>query len=138
MTAFGRSLLYTCRRTASVKAFTTDGRDIECDAVEEGTFGVYLLDGDDQIGHIPYDNLSYVLEVRSPVASSAIETVDYNDEENVLEIEFRHGGVYRYFDVPEDIFRDLLTAGSRGRYFQDHVRGEYNYRRLRQMGGRQL
>lgn len=113
-----------------MKAFTTDGRDIECDAVEEGTFGVYLLDGDDQIGHIPYDNLSYVLELRSPAVSRAIESIGYNDEESVLEIEFRHGGVYRYFDVPEDVSRDLLTVSSRGRYFQEHVRGEYDYRRL--------
>ena len=113
-----------------MKAFTTDGREIECDTVEEGAFGVFLLDGDDQVGYIPFDSLSYVLELRSPVASSAIESVGYDAEENVLEIEFRHGGVYEYFDVPEDVYQDLLTAGSRGRYFHENVRGNYEYRRL--------
>ena len=91
-----------------VKAFTTDGREIECDAVEEGEIGACLLDGDEQVGYVPYDSLAYVLELRSPVASSAIETVGYDEDDHVLEIEFRHGGVYEYFDVPETVYRDLV------------------------------
>lgn len=31
-----------------------------------------------------------------------------------LEIEFHHGVVYDSFDVPEDVYCDLLAAGSRG------------------------
>lgn len=113
-----------------VKAFTTDDREIECETVEEGEFGVYLFDGDEQVGYVPYENLAYVLELRSPVASSAIEAVGYDSDDRTLEIEFRHGGVYEYFDVPEEVYRDLLTARSRGRYFHEHVRGKYEYRRL--------
>lgn len=37
-----------------MKAFTTDGREIECDAVEEGEHGAYLLDGDEP-GHTGHD-----------------------------------------------------------------------------------
>lgn len=44
-----------------------------------------------------------------------------------LEIEFHHGVVCDSFDVPEDVYCDLLAAGSRGRHFQKHVRGEYEY-----------
>lgn len=114
-----------------MKAHTTDGQEIECETVEEGDFGVFLLDGDEQVGYVPYEDLSYVLERRSPVASSAIESVGYDEEDAILEVEFRHGGVYEYFDVPEEVYRDLLTADSRGRYYHDNVRGEYDYRRLR-------
>lgn len=113
-----------------MKAFTADGREIECDAVEEGARGAFLLDGDEQVGYVPFENLSYVLELRSPVASSAIDRVGYDEDDETLEIEFQHGGVYEYFDVPEEVYRDLLTAGSRGRYFHENVRGNYEYRRL--------
>ena len=129
--ASGHSLLYAGRQSTNVKAFTTDGREIECDAVDEGEYGAYLLDGDEQVGYVPYDGLAYVLELRSPVASSAIEAVGYDEDDGVLEIEFHHGGVYEYFDVPKEVYQDLLTAGSRGRYFHENVRGKYDYRRLR-------
>lgn len=114
-----------------MKAFTNDGREVECNTVEEGAFGAFLLDDDEVVGYVPYDNLASVLELRSPVASSAIERVGYDEAEAILEIEFRHGGVYQYFDVPEEVYRDLLTAQSRGRYYHDRIRGEYDYRQLR-------
>lgn len=75
-----------------MKAFTNDGREVECNTVEEGAFGAFLLDDDEVVGYVPYDNLASVLELRSPVASSAIERVGYDEAEAILEIEFRHGG----------------------------------------------
>lgn len=113
-----------------MKAITDDDREIECDEVEEGDSGLYLFDDGEQVGYVPYTNLAYVLELRSPVASSAIDRVGYDEEDSSLEIEFQHGGVYEYFDVPEEVYRELLTAGSRGRYFQNEIRGAYDYRRL--------
>lgn len=113
-----------------MKAFTHDGHAVECDLVEEGEFGAYLYSDEEVVGYVPYDNLASVLELRSPVASSAIDSVGYDETEGVLEIEFAHGGVYQYFDVPERVYRELLTARSRGRFYHDNVRGQYEYRQI--------
>jgi len=45
----------------------------------------------------------------------------------VLEIEFPSGEVYRYFGVPSDVNRGLLTANSAGRYFHEYIRDGYEY-----------
>jgi hypothetical protein len=37
-------------------------------------------------------------------------------------------------EAVEEVYRNLLTAGSRGRYFHEHVRGNYEYRWLRRFG----
>ena len=38
---------------------------------------------------------------RIPVASSNIASVGYDREAHILEIEFHHGAIYQYFDVPK-------------------------------------
>lgn len=115
-----------------MKAVSRDERRIECDAVREGTHGVVLYDADgEQVGYVPYESLLYVAETRAPVASSSLDSVGYDGDERVLEIEFVHGGVYRYEDVSPDVYEGLMSAGSHGRYFHEHVRGQYRYRRIR-------
>ena len=43
---------------------------------------------------------------------------------------FRSGEVYRYFDFPQDRYRDFLKAESRGRHFLTHIRDRFRYERL--------
>src|SRR5690348_4515312 len=50
-----------------------------------------------------------------PVESSCIDSVGYENE--VLEVRFGNGGVYRYFEVPAQLYRQLLAAESKGRFF---------------------
>lgn len=45
---------------------------------------------------------------RQPVESSNVATIGFSN--NVLEIEFKHGGVYQYFDVPVKGYIDLMKA----------------------------
>lgn len=67
---------------------------------------------------------------RTFVSSSALRSVGYEEEQRVLEIEFPGGEVYRYFDVPPDVHRGLMTARSAGRYFHQRIRGVYEYKRV--------
>ena len=46
-----------------------------------------------------------------------MNSVGYDIESRILEIEFTGGVIYQYFDVPEDIYLDLMSAESKGRYF---------------------
>jgi len=67
---------------------------------------------------------------RTFVSSSAMRSVGFDPASNVLEIEFPTGEVYRYFDVPSDVHRGLMTAKSAGRYFHRRIRGVYEYERV--------
>ena len=59
--------------------------------------------------------------------SSVIGAVGHS---RVLEIQFESGKVYQYFDVPEDVYEDMLNAESKGKYFNSHIRGKYNYQEI--------
>lgn len=54
---------------------------------------------------------------RVQVESSNLVSVGYNPETATLEIEFHSGSIYQYSGVPEDVYRGLMNAGSKGRYF---------------------
>lgn len=66
---------------------------------------------------------------RTPVTSSNLASVGYDETTATLEIEFRSGGIYQYFDVPQQVYDGLLSAPSHGRYFATEIRGVYRYAR---------
>lgn len=114
-----------------MKAVTDDGKRHECADVEETGHGLRLYDAAGELaGYVPYSRLRYVTRWRTPLASSSIASVGYDGEAAALELAFHSGGVYRYDDVPREVYEGLLRADSKGRFFHDHVRGEFDYRRL--------
>ena len=62
---------------------------------------------------------------RSPVDSSALASVGYSRRLRALEIEFRNGAIYRYFDVPPSIYRALLNAPSKARFYDHNIRHKF-------------
>ena len=64
-----------------------------------------------------------------PVTSTTIASAGYVPEEQVLELRFKSGENYSYFDVPAPVHAALLAAGSKGRYFNEAIRGRFTYRR---------
>ena len=67
------------------------------------------------VSHIP----------REPVQSSAIAKVGYSKRRHILEIEFVNGAVYRYFDIPLSVHRDLISAESKARFYDSSIRKHY-------------
>lgn len=59
--------------------------------------------------------------------SRTIAAVRYDASIEVLEVRFRSERVYRYEGVPEFVYRSLLRAESKGRYFNDFIRDGYDY-----------
>jgi hypothetical protein len=66
---------------------------------------------------------------RISVTSSNVASVGWDRETSTLEVEFTSGAIYQYFDVREDVFRELISAASVGKYFNEHVKGNYRYAR---------
>ncbi|ASO04797.1 KTSC domain-containing protein [Arenibacter algicola] len=62
---------------------------------------------------------------RQSVSSSNLASIGYDAENEILEVEFNHGGVYQYFDVPEDVYQELMDAPSHGVYFSANIRNDY-------------
>lgn len=63
------------------------------------------------------------------VESSMLYAVGYDEGCQQLEAVFWKG-VYRYYDVPKEVYEGLLAAESKGRYMHDHVIDQYPYRQL--------
>ncbi len=64
------------------------------------------------------------------VDSSNVESVGYDEDSSTLQVEFINGGMYQYFDVPEDVFIGLRDADSVGRYLSDRIKGTYRYSKV--------
>lgn len=59
-----------------------------------------------------------------------IRSVGYDSLRFLLEIEFLSGKKYSYKNVPEKVYRELLSASSKGRYFDEQINGIYIYQRV--------
>ncbi|MGZ8286665.1 MAG: KTSC domain-containing protein [Allosphingosinicella sp.] len=59
--------------------------------------------------------------------SSAIARAAYDDEAATLDIWYKGGDRYRYFDVPAERFEALLAAPSAGEYVNRHVKDSYRF-----------
>jgi len=67
---------------------------------------------------------------RQSVESSNLASIGYDAENEILEIEFNHGGVYQYFDVPVNVYEELMNADSHGKYFVHNIKDDYEYQKM--------
>jgi KTSC domain len=82
-------------------------------------------------GSHSYKRVRWFLMKREPVRSSVIRSVGYDPKATTLEIEFTTKLVYDYFRVPRAKFNALISADSKGRFFNAHVRDHYDYEQQR-------
>lgn len=68
---------------------------------------------------------------REPVQSTALASVGYSKRLQILEIEFANGAVYRYVDVPRSIYRGLVSAESKARFYHAHIKKKFHSVRVR-------
>lgn len=67
---------------------------------------------------------------RDPVSSSNLQSVGYDEASQTLEVEFKDGVVYQYFDVSSAEHAGLVGAPSVGSYFAANIRQSYRYSRI--------
>jgi hypothetical protein len=63
---------------------------------------------------------------RVPLDSGVVLSIGYDREAFTLEIEFRNGHVYRYFDVPEAAHRLLMKASSIGGFVNAIIKPRFD------------
>jgi KTSC domain-containing protein len=66
--------------------------------------------------------------------SSTIHKVDYDDKEKMMEIEFRSGNVYRYYNVPPRMWKIfqlyIECEGSAGSFFNEYIKNQFTSEKL--------
>jgi hypothetical protein len=67
---------------------------------------------------------------RLTVDSTSIAEVGYDVDTETMEVKFKFGTVYQYKNVPQNVFRSLLTAESVGSYFTEQVKGTYEHQQI--------
>ena len=68
---------------------------------------------------------------RERVISNAIALIGYSKRRHIVEIEFVNGAVYRYLEVAPSVYRELMAADSKARYYDTHIKGNYPSVRVR-------
>lgn len=61
----------------------------------------------------------------TPVVSSNIDSIGYNEVVEVLVIKFKSGKVYAYRNVPKDKYEGLMNANSVGGYFNSEIKQKF-------------
>jgi hypothetical protein len=68
--------------------------------------------------------------MRVLLESTTLASVLYDPLQRRLDIEFRSGQWYRYFQAPPFCYQQLLEADSKGAYFNRHIRNRFPFQHL--------
>lgn len=68
--------------------------------------------------------------IRNIVASSNINSIAYDEKQSILEVEFRNGSIYQYYDVPSEIYERMLASSSVGSFLSSTVKGFFRYSKI--------
>ena len=61
------------------------------------------------------------------VESSNLDAIGYDRDLKRLIVTFKNGRTYRYQDVEESVFKDMLEADSKGKFFSMNIKGQYDF-----------
>ena len=67
---------------------------------------------------------------RQAVESTTMRSAGYDQKSQVLEVEFQSGIIYQYLEVAPVIYKKLLDAESKDRYFNSAIRDTYEFVRV--------
>jgi hypothetical protein len=67
---------------------------------------------------------------RQPVTSSSVAEIGYDVNTMTLEVAFRNGTTYQYFDVPESLYQELMSSESVGRFLNEQIKNSYRYTKV--------
>ena len=67
---------------------------------------------------------------REFVASSTIVAIGYDEPSQTLEVEFKSGAIYQYYNVARALVDELMQAGSKGQFLAYHIKNVYPYSRV--------
>lgn len=67
---------------------------------------------------------------RDLVSSSNIVSAGYDAASETLEIEFKDGAVYQYYNVGEHLYQQFVAAPSKGQFFNVYIKNAVPFSRV--------
>jgi hypothetical protein len=67
---------------------------------------------------------------RSLVSSSNIVSIGYDEQNEILEVEFKDGSVYQYYNVNKNIYDQFMEAPSKGKFLAYQIKNIFPYSRV--------
>ena len=67
---------------------------------------------------------------REYVASSNIVSVGYDETSQTLEVEFKDGAVYQYYNVGQNIYDEFIKSPSKGQFLSYQIKNAFPYTRV--------
>ena len=61
--------------------------------------------------------------------SSVIRSYHYDPAQRRLDLQFVSGRRYQYHDVPEETWREMRQAFSKGEFFNERIRDQFRFTR---------
>lgn len=67
---------------------------------------------------------------RKPVKSSTIKTIGYDEKSRTLSVEFHNGGIYEYYNMMSEVYKEFIKAPSIGKYLWKNIRSKYAFKKV--------
>ncbi|EOD8991803.1 KTSC domain-containing protein [Klebsiella variicola] len=67
---------------------------------------------------------------RDAVSSSNIMSAGYDPASETMEIEFKDGAVYQYYNVSEHLYSQFESAPSKGQFFNIYIKNAVPFSRV--------
>lgn len=68
----------------------------------------------------------------TPVKSSNLSAIGYNESEQWLFVQFKIGTIYRYSRVPIAKFEAFLKASSKGTFLNDEIKDKFSFVKIKE------
>ena len=67
---------------------------------------------------------------RDLISSSNIISAGYDAASETLEIEFKDGAIYQYYNVGEHLYQQFVAAASKGQFFNAYIKNAVPFSRV--------
>ena len=71
-----------------------------------------------------------ITEQTTKVESTMINKYVYNFAAKTLKVEFKGGSLYEYTNVDEEVYDNLCKAESKGKFFNEQIKNNFEHTQL--------
>lgn len=64
------------------------------------------------------------------VQSTNVTAIGYDEQSQILEVEFNSGSIYQYYNVPQHLFDALIQAPSKGQFINAYIKNAHSFSRV--------
>ena len=64
------------------------------------------------------------------VNSSNLDLVGHDPITSEMIVRFKNGDIYRYENIKESVYKDMISAVSVGKFFNSNIRGKYEFKKI--------